>query len=185
MAFQDLFLSLFPVGAHVQLSKLPKVPEGTHKGLLSMLVRYARVFRMFEVWGQVGFPISMIRTVRRRGESQWVGLVTLAHRMVAADSSMTHAYALHLLERSSEHNADLKEQLQTYRRKTEEAKHHASARQIICRVLVDDLARAFPGRYGNGKLVSEGVEGSQEFLDGEISQDEEESEEEDSEVGEE
>lgn len=181
VAFPNSFLELFPVGAHVQLRNLPKVPESVHKGLLPMLVRYARVFRMYEVRGDLGFPISMIRTVRRRDHSMWVGLVGLAHLMVAADSSMTHAYALHLLERCAAYSAEVKEQLRAYRSKTEEGKTHASARQTICRALVDELAAAFPARYGGGRLVYEGVEGSTHFLDGEISQDEEASDEEASE----
>lgn len=119
----------------------------------------------------------MLRTVRRRDHRCWVGLTALAHLLVAADSSMTHAYALHLLERSAERTVEIKEQLQTYRDKTEEGKFHSSARQTICRSLVDDLAAAFPERFGDGKLVYEGLEISQEFLDGEISEDEEEEEE--------
>lgn len=173
VAFQDDFLALIPAGAHLHLSKLPKIPTSVHKGLLNIMVRYARIFRMFEVRGDTGFPISMIRTVRRRDHSQWVGLTCLAHLMVAADSSMTHAYAFHLLERSAEHSSELKEQLQTYRDKTEEGKFHSSARLTICRSLVDNLAAAFPERFGNGKLVYEALDISQEFLDGEISEDEE------------
>ena len=66
----------------------------------------------------------------------WVGMVGLAHHMVAADSSMTHAYALHLLERFTEHSVDVKEQLKTYRSKTEEGKTHATARQTLCRCVI-------------------------------------------------
>jgi hypothetical protein len=170
----DEFLAMFPPGAHVLFSKLPKVPDSTHKGLLPLMVRYARMHRMFEVRGDIGFPISLIRTVRRRDSSQWVGIVCLVHLLVAVDSSMTHAYALHLLSRCADENRSVRELLQSYRQKTEQGKFHQTARQVICRALVRDLVERFPERYGDGKLVYEGLEMSQEFLDGEISDDEKE-----------
>lgn len=168
---KDEFLAKFTQGARLKVHDLPDVPKTIQSHITNLLVRYARVFRLFDIRGEPGFPISLVRSCRRGSHSQWVGVACIVHLMVESDNSMTYPYAWHVVERCVQDSESMRDSLNKFRDKTEQGLPLSGSRQTFCKDLADLLADTLPERFGPNHLsYDRGVDVSKEFLDGEISE---------------